>query len=246
MLEKANEILEEVKTQKPSRFLLSIGDMQTFADGDGGQEGGQEGQEGQEGGSQGQGSEGAEGGTGGTENPGGDDQKGQGEDKTFSQEDVNKIAAKEAKKATEKLLKQLGVTDFNSAKDGLKKFKEYQDSQKTEAQKAEERAKELEKENATVLSRAETLEAELTALKADVNPDSVGDVVVLAKNLLSEDVDMNDAIKQVLKKYPHFKRDGQQQEGEGKKKPKPKFSEGEHQQGDKPSEAELWASAFKF
>ena len=34
MLEKANKILEEVKEGK-QKFLLSIGDMQRFADGDG-------------------------------------------------------------------------------------------------------------------------------------------------------------------------------------------------------------------
>ena len=48
---------------------------------------------------------------------------------TFTQEQVNGIASKEAKKAQEKLLRDLGVEDFESAKDGLAKFKEYQDAQ---------------------------------------------------------------------------------------------------------------------
>ena len=40
---------------------------------------------------------------------------------TFTQEQVNGIASKEAKKAQEKLLRDLGVEDFESAKDGLAK-----------------------------------------------------------------------------------------------------------------------------
>ena len=54
------------------------------------------------------------------------------EEKLFRQEDVNNIVAREAKKAQEKLLKELGIDDFENAKDGLAKFREWQESQKTE------------------------------------------------------------------------------------------------------------------
>ena len=60
------------------------------------------------------------------------------EEKLFRQEDVNNIVAREAKKAQEKLLKQLGIDDFDSAKEGLEKFREWQESQKTEAEKQAE------------------------------------------------------------------------------------------------------------
>lgn len=163
--------------------------------------------------------------------------------KTFTQEDVNAIAAKEAKRATEKILKQLGVTDFTTAKEGLAKYQEILDSQKTDAQKAAEKAQELEQQNNTLLTAKETLEAELAALKSDVNPEFVNDVVVLAKNLLNDDTDMNAAIQKVVEKYPNFKRVTQQEEDKTKK---PKFSQGDHQSGAKPSEQDAWASAFKF
>ena len=52
------------------------------------------------------------------------------EEKTFTQEDVNNLVAKESKKAMEKLLRELGVEDMKSAKEGLKKFKEIQSKQK--------------------------------------------------------------------------------------------------------------------
>ena len=72
------------------------------------------------------------------------------EENTFTQEDVNNIVAKETKKAVEKLLKDLGVEDVKSAKEGLSKFKEIQDAQKSDYDKALERIETLEKENKTL------------------------------------------------------------------------------------------------
>lgn len=159
-------------------------------------------------------------------------------EKTFTQEDVNSIAAKEAKKAQEKLLKQLGVSDFKSAKEGLEKLKEIQDSQKTEAEKQAERLQEFETQNQTLSSENETLKAQISAMKLGVNADSVPDVVALAKNYVSDEVDMNAAMQMVVEKYPHFKE--QQQE----ETPQPKFTNGEHKKQPS-SELEAWAAAFK-
>src|SRR5690554_5439248 len=149
------------------------------------------------------------------QNPGAEpDGKQQAGGKLFTQEDVNRIAAREAKEAQEKLLKQLGIEDFESAKEGLQKFREWQEAQKTEAEKQAERLKKLEESN-------QTLKAQLAALEAGVNPDSVADVVILAKNMMSDDLDMKGAIQKVLEKYPHFK-------ASAKEEQKPTFTTGEH------------------
>lgn len=66
------------------------------------------------------------------------------ETKTYTQQDVNNIVAKESKKAMEKMLKDLGVENVKSAKEGLKKFNEIQEAQKTDLQKAIERAEKAE------------------------------------------------------------------------------------------------------
>lgn len=172
--------------------------------------------------------------------PGGQDPQNPSQEggKTFTQEDVNSIAAKEAKAAKESLLKQLGVEDFKNAKEGLAKFKEWQDSQKTEAEKQAERLQEFETQTQNLSSENETLKAQISAMKAGVNADSVADVVTLAKNFVSDEVDMNAAIQKVVEKYPHFK--GQQQE----ETPQPKFSVGEHKKQPS-SELDAWAAAFK-
>jgi hypothetical protein len=56
------------------------------------------------------------------------------------QSQVGGIVAKETKQAIEKMLKDLGVEDVKSAKDGLSRLKEIQEAQKTEAEKIKEEA----------------------------------------------------------------------------------------------------------
>lgn len=126
------------------------------------------------------------------------------DNKTFTQEDVNSIAAKEAKKAQEKLFKEIGIEDFDNAKEGLKKFKEWQDSQKTEAEKQQEALQSLQGEKETLTKTVSQLEAQISAMKAGVNGDSVEDVIALAERLVNDETTMDKAIEQVIEKYPQF------------------------------------------
>ena len=158
---------------------------------------------------------------------GGQDQQ---QEKMLPQSEVNNLIAKEKKKATEKILRDLGIDDFENAKEGLKKFKEWQESQKSEAQKLSDRLQALEKERGSLSEENERLKAQLSALKAGVKADSVEDVVVLARNYISDDVDMDQAIQKVLEKYPHFKAQQQQDEQQPQK---PMFSTGQHQKDGK-------------
>lgn len=48
------------------------------------------------------------------------------------------------------------------------------------------------------------LKSQVAALKAEVQPKSVDDVIVLAERLISDEVDIDQAIGQVVEKYPHF------------------------------------------
>lgn len=157
-------------------------------------------------------------------NTGNEDQGNEKDDKTFTQEDVNNIVAKESRKAQEKLFKDLGIEDFEGAKEGMKKFHEWQESQKTEAEKKDEKLTNLEKEHLSIKSENELLKAQISASKQGVAPESIEDVVVLAKSLVSEDLDMDGAIKAVVEKYPHF---AVAQEVEEDDKI-PRFSTGEH------------------
>lgn len=164
--------------------------------------------------------------SGGADDDKKDDKKGKpGEsDETFTQEDVNNITSRESKKTQEKLLKELGIEDFKDAKEGMKKFREWQDAQKTDAQKKDEKLENLEKDHATIKSENQTLKAQISAVKAGVIPDSVEDVVVLANNLVSDELDIDQAIQAVIEKYPHFAKEVEEDEDDDK----PRFSRGEH------------------
>lgn len=127
------------------------------------------------------------------------------ETKTFSQDDVSAIAAREAKKAQETLFKKLGLgEDIKSVQDGLAKYAEWQNSQKSELQKATELAAAAAKEKADFEGRLSTLTMENACLKSGVMPDSVSDVALLAKGLMNEQTDASAAIAAIVKKYPQF------------------------------------------
>jgi len=186
----------------------------------------------------------AEGG-GGTDqddnNPGGDDEnkqddkqqddkqqddKQQGGEKTFTQEDVSNIASKESKAAVEKLLKDLGFDDFENAKDGVDKFKEHQESQKTEQQKATDALEKAQKTASEKDSAIQKLQYENAALKQGVNTDAIDDVVALAEKRVTDDKDINEAMKEVIKQYPQFAQAAESDDKEEEKKPS--FLSGEH------------------
>jgi uncharacterized protein YjaZ len=81
------------------------------------------------------------------------------EDKTLEEfkgtnQDVANMIAKAKREAIEELLKKdLGVEDVKSAKDGISKFKEMQEAQKTDLQRAIERAEKAESLIATYESK---------------------------------------------------------------------------------------------
>lgn len=124
--------------------------------------------------------------------------------KTFTQDQVNGIVTKESRSAIEKTLKELGFEDFDNAKDGVQAYKEWQESQKTEQQKIAEQLESIKGEKTTIEQQYADLQAENLALKTGVIADSVEDVVALAKVKVTDEKDIETAIKEVVEKYPNF------------------------------------------
>lgn len=126
--------------------------------------------------------------------------------KTFTQDEVSGFVAKESKKAQENLLKELGLgADFESVKDGLGKFKEWQQTQLSDLEKAQRETKKAAEELTKQQSANEILNNELKALKKGIKPESIGDFITLTKSLINDDTDVDAAMDAVLKKYPNFK-----------------------------------------
>lgn len=102
------------------------------------------------------------------------------EDKTLeafkgTNQDVANMIAKAKKEAIEGVLKDdLGVEDVKSAKDGLKKFREMQDAQKTDLQKAQEEAESWKTKYSTLESqfKEKELDENLTNTLKDLEVDT--------------------------------------------------------------------------
>lgn len=156
----------------------------------------------------------ADGSEGGSEN----DPKGNPEDnsgdkgtgsqsgKTFTQEDVNALLKKEKESAKKALLKELGVEDAKSAKDGLAKYKEILDKDKTDAQKAQETANAETKARQEAEKRALLAEAKVEVLSAGCKPEYLSDVITLAMTKVADDKDLATVVKKMKEdtKYSAF------------------------------------------
>ena len=116
------------------------------------------------------------------------------EEKTFTQEEVNKMIKDRVAREKKGQL----------SKEELKAYQDWKESQKTEAQKQSEALTNAEKAKQDAEERANTLEAKVTCLSKGVLADSVDDVVILAKAMVSDDVTMDQAVDKVLEKYPSF------------------------------------------
>lgn len=149
-------------------------------------------------------------------------QQEQKEEKTFTQKDVNNLIKKETAQATEKLLKSLGFEGFENAKDGITKFKEWQDSQKTDAEKQAAALEQASKDLEATKAEKETLAAQLTAFKLGAKAETLEDFILLARAKVTEEVTMEEAMKLTLETYPQFKAQQEQQQN------KPSFSGGQH------------------
>ena len=140
-----------------------------------------------------EGSDGAGGSEGGQGNQGTGNQSG----KTFTQEDVNALLKKEKESAKKALLKDLGVEDAKSAKEGLAKYKEILEKDKTETQKAQDTANAAEKAKQKAEKRAILAEAKVEVLSAGCKPEYLEDVITLALRKVSDDKDLSAVVKEM-------------------------------------------------
>lgn len=97
--------------------------------------------------------------------------------KAYSQEELNRMFADRVNQAERSLLKKLGFEKVEDAESILRKAREHEESEKTELQKAVEKAAQLEKERESWQSRQKETAAQYdVALKAAklgiVDPDA--------------------------------------------------------------------------
>lgn len=162
----------------------------------------------------------------------------------FTQEQVNNFVARETRTQVEQMLKELGIEDFDNAKEGMEQFNQWKEAQLTEAEKQAKQLETTSQELGTVKQENQALQAQIFAMKAGVIPDSVSDVVTLAQGQVTDEVTLEQAISQVVEKYPQFKQPEQAPPEEAGNFPQ--FTNGTHQSsGGQVSELDKWKDAFK-
>lgn len=155
---------------------------------------------------------------------------------TFTQEQLEE--AKQQQEAA--LLKKLGVENLDQLRQTVKGWNEYQESQKTEQEKTNEKLTAFETQLQEKDESLFNLQAENAAIKSGITEEkNLNAVITLAKTKVSEDIDITKAIEMVVEEFPHFK--GVVEEPQ--ETPKPTFTTGQHQKQTL-TEADKWKAAF--
>lgn len=111
-------------------------------------------------------------------------------EKTYTKAELDAAVAQERKNAP--------------SADELKAFNDWKESQKTEQEKTAEKIRLAAEAQTAAEQKAALLEAKYTAVSKGVKPEAVEDVIALAKNKVNDTVTLEQAIENVIEKYPQF------------------------------------------
>lgn len=176
--------------------------LQFFAEGDGGEAGAEGGEGTQEGGTD-----------GGAKDEGGSAGQGQ---KTFTQEEVNRMMTREKREGKKSVLSSLGFKTEDEAKNAMKLLNALMDSQKTPEDKANDKVKGAESEKEAAERRAEAAENKLACVMAGVAKDAVDDVLAIALLKVSDDKPLDKVLADMKKEKRYSSFFGQEHgSGEG-------------------------------
>lgn len=119
-------------------------------------------------------------------------------EKTFTQADVNRMMKAEKEKGRRSVLSDLGIEDVTNAKEALKAYQEYQNSQKTELQRATDELKAANDKAAIAEARAQKAEYCLKAIaNYGANSVSADDLISIAITKVSDEKDIEAVLKEM-------------------------------------------------
>lgn len=121
---------------------------------------------------------------------------------SVSQDELSRMMAKEKKEGRAAILRELGINtdDAKTNKDIMEKFRTWQESQKTELDKANEKLGTLE----AVQKENMMLTAKVKALSLGAKPDALDDLIALATAKVDEDNSIESILEGLKSKYPMF------------------------------------------
>ena len=133
-----------------------------------------------------------------------DEEQEEEEPKTFTQEEVNRMMAKEKRQGKRSAIKELGFKDEKEAKKAFEEYKKWSDSQKTDGDKQDDSAKKLEVEKSIAEKKAEYAERKVVALTNGVKKEMLDDFIALASIKVTDDEDFEDVVEGMKKVYKAF------------------------------------------
>lgn len=131
-------------------------------------------------------------------------QQSQNSGATFSQEDLNRVGAREKANGKKSILKELGFNDEKSAKEAMTKYNEWLASQKTEAEKTQEKLTAAANAQTAAEARATLAENKVEIMKAGGKASSVDDIMAMISVRVDDKTDFTTALETVKKAYPSF------------------------------------------
>lgn len=163
---------------------------------------------------------------------------GEAKSEVFTQQQVNDIVAKESRKATEKLLSDLGFDGQGKAKEQVQAFKKHLDSQKSDLELAQEAQGKVEKTLQEEKAKNELFEKKFVALSNGIPADKVDKYIGLANTYVNDDIDFDKALALALEDFPVA--------SESKPEPTPKIVVPGNPKVEKPSTTrDAFMEAFK-
>lgn len=146
-----------------------------------------------------------------------DNEKGsKSNEKTFTQDQVNRMMTREKNQGRNAAYKEMGIDPKDSKMVSM--FKAFIESQKTDDQKAAEKESENQSKMNEAEQRAQVAEAKAEAMMLGVKTQYVDDVVTLALAKMTEDSDLKTIIGEFKTKYPvWFGESEEEGKEEGKK-----------------------------
>jgi len=148
------------------------------------------------------------GGTGGTPGNGGTGGPAgaSGTPKTFTQEEVNKLMASEKESGRNSILKELGIENaaVDDTKNGLAKFREWQESQKSEAEKQAEALATAQATATKAQQEADTAKAQVLAIQKGFDPAKVDDIILVATPKVTAEKPIDKVLDEMKTSHSYF------------------------------------------
>lgn len=129
-----------------------------------------------------------------------------GNPKTFTQEEVNSVAASEKAKARRAILKELGyeVPEGGNYQDQVKTIKDILDQGKSDQQKTQEAKEKAEGDLQAEMAKSKSLQAKIDAMSAGVKPEFVDDAIALLTAKVTQEKPLTKLLEEYKEKYPNW------------------------------------------